>query len=60
MTELTMIAFDIGTTGFETEDELTVIGVDSVVSSRVFLDTDGTTPQADIANQRNDTLETAR
>lgn len=58
MTELTTIAFDIETTGFETDDELTVIGFDSAVSSRVFLNTDGTTPQTGLADQLNDTLQT--
>jgi len=58
MTELTTIAFDIETTGFETDDELTVVGFDSAVSSRVFLNTDGTTPQAGLADQLNDTLQT--
>ena len=58
MTELTTIAFDIETTGFETEDELTVIGFDSVVSSRVFLNTGGTTPPTALASRINDTLQT--
>ncbi|PHQ40099.1 hypothetical protein DJ69_02650 [Halorubrum persicum] len=58
MTELTTIAFDIETTGFETDDELTVVGFDSAVSSRVFLNTDGMTPQSGLADQLNDTLET--
>lgn len=57
MTELTTIAFDIETTGFETEDELTVIGFDSAVSSRVFLNTDGTTPPAALADRLNDNLQ---
>jgi len=58
MTDLTTIAFDIETTGFETDDELTVVGFDSAVSSRVFLNTDGTTPPAALAARLNDTLET--
>ena len=58
MTELTTIAFDIETTGFQTDDELTVIGFDSAVSSRVFLNTDGTTPQAGLVDRLNDILET--
>ncbi|WP_089650019.1 ribonuclease H-like domain-containing protein [Halobacterium hubeiense] len=58
MTELTTIAFDIETTGFETDDELTVVGFDSAVSSRVFLNTDGTTPQAGLPNRLNDALQT--
>ena len=58
MTGLTTIAFDIETTGFETEDELTVVGFDSAVSSRVFLNTGGTTPPAALPDQLNDTLQT--
>ncbi|MDL0125300.1 ribonuclease H-like domain-containing protein [Halobacterium salinarum] len=58
MTELTTIAFDIETTGFETDDELTVVGFDSAVSSRVFLNIDGTTPQAGFTDRLNDTLQT--
>jgi len=58
MTELTTIAFDIETTGFETEDELTAIGFDSAVSSRVFLNTGGTTPPIALADRVNDTLQT--
>jgi len=58
MTELTTIAFDIETTGFETDDELTVIGFDSSVSSRVLLNIDGTAPPAALAARLNDTLET--
>jgi len=42
---LTTIAFDIETTGFETEDELTVIGFGSSVASQVFPDTVETAPQ---------------
>ncbi|MFC7060238.1 hypothetical protein [Halovenus salina] len=58
MTDLTTIAFDIETTGFETDDELTVAGFDSAVSSRVFLNTGGTTPPAALADQINNTLQT--
>lgn len=58
MTELTTIAFDIETTGFETDDELTVVGFDSAVSSRVFLNTGGTTPPPALADRVNDTLQT--
>ena len=59
MTELTTIAFDIETTGFETEDELTVVGFDSAVSSRVFLNTGGTTPPSALADRVNGTLQTS-
>ncbi|MGB9954742.1 hypothetical protein ACOZ4F_20345 (plasmid) [Haloarcula marismortui] len=55
MTELTTIAFDIETTGFQADGELTVVGFDSAVSSRVFLHT-GTTPQAGLADRLNNPL----
>lgn len=58
MTELTTIAFDIETTGFQADDELTVVGFDSPVSSRVFLNTNGTTPQAGLTDRLNDILQT--
>ena len=58
MTELTTIAFDIETTGFETTDELTVVGFDSAVASRVFLNTGSMTPPKTLAEQLNDTLQT--
>jgi uncharacterized protein YprB with RNaseH-like and TPR domain len=58
MTEMTTIAFDIETTGFETDDQLTVVGFDSPVSSYVFLNTNGTTPPGEIADHLNDTLRT--
>ncbi|MFW5900471.1 MAG: ribonuclease H-like domain-containing protein [Halodesulfurarchaeum sp.] len=58
MTELMTIAFDIETTGFETEDVLTVIGFDSAVASRVFLNTDGATPSGALADRLNDILQT--
>lgn len=57
MTELTTIAFDIETTGFETEDELTVVGFDSAVSSRVFLNTDGTENPKELTGHLNDILQ---
>jgi len=57
MTELTTIAFDIETTGFQAGDELTVVGFDSAVSSRVFLHT-GTTPEAGLADRLSDALQT--
>lgn len=56
MAELTATAFDIETTGFQTGNKLTVVGFDSVVSSRVFLHTE-TTPQAGLANRLNDTIQ---
>lgn len=56
MTDLTTVAFDIETTGFETSDQLTVIGFDSPVASRVFLNTDGTTPSANLEDDLNTKL----
>jgi len=40
MTQLKTVAFDIETTGFETTDQVTVIGFDADISSRVFLNVD--------------------
>lgn len=59
MTELTTIAFDIETTGFGADDKLTVVGFDSAVSSRVFLNTGGTTPPPALADRVNGTLQTS-
>lgn len=58
MTELTTIAFDIETTGFETDDELTVVGFDSAVSSRVFLNTGETKPPEALSDRINELLKT--
>jgi len=40
MTNLETVAFDIETTGFQTTDQVTVIGFDAEISSRVFLNID--------------------
>ena len=40
MTQLKTVAFDIETTGFHTTDQVTVIGFDADISSRVFLNVD--------------------
>lgn len=58
MTELNTAAFDIETTGFDTSDQLTVIGFDSTVASRVFLNTDGTTATATLEAELNTELTT--
>ncbi|MEF8827595.1 MAG: ribonuclease H-like domain-containing protein [Haloarcula sp.] len=58
MTELATVAFDIETTGFETADQLTVIGFDSTVASRVFLNTDGTPTPATLEAHLNTELTT--
>ena len=39
MTILETVAFDIETTGFTVEDHLTVVGFDSEIGSRIFLNT---------------------
>ncbi len=57
MTELTTVAFDIETTGFAVDDQLTVAGFDSNVASRVFLNTGGEDPAADISEQVNKELQ---
>lgn len=59
MTELSTVAFDIETTGFEIRDQLTVVGFDSAVASQVFLNTDGTTPSPTLTDQLNEKLQTA-
>jgi uncharacterized protein YprB with RNaseH-like and TPR domain len=58
MSDLTTVAFDIETTGFETSDQLTVIGFDSPVASRVFLNTDGETPPDNLEERLNSDLTT--
>ena len=40
MTRLKTVAFDIETTGFQTTDQVTVVGFDADISSRVFLNVD--------------------
>lgn len=58
MTDLKTVAFDIETTGFETEDRLTVVGFDAAISSRVFLNTGERTSPPDIEQHLNETLQT--
>jgi hypothetical protein len=43
MTSFELVAFDIETTGFEVDDEVTVIGFDFPMGARVFANTDGET-----------------
>lgn len=57
MTDLNTVAFDIETTGFTTTDQLTVVGFDAEISSRVFLNVDGDTPPADLEAQLNDEVQ---
>ncbi|WP_209309565.1 hypothetical protein [Haloarcula amylovorans] len=44
MTALDTVAFDIKPPGFATTDQLTVVGFDAEISSRVFLNVDERTP----------------
>lgn len=48
MTELDTVAFDIETTGFAVDDQLTVAGFDADVGSRVFLNTGGQAAASDL------------
>jgi hypothetical protein len=47
MTELETVAFDIKKAGFAVDDQLTVVGFDTDISSRIFLNTDGRSCSAD-------------
>ncbi len=56
MTVLETVAFDIETTGFAVEDQLTVVGFDSDIGSRIFLNTGSKSYPADLESQINDEL----
>ncbi len=58
MTELATVAFDIETTGFETDDQLTVAGFNSDIGSRIFLNTDGKPCPADLQDRLEERTET--
>jgi hypothetical protein len=58
MTELKTLAFDIETTGFATTDQLTVVGFDTAISSRVFLNTGGDPAPSDLEDRLNADLRT--
>ncbi|WP_283402520.1 ribonuclease H-like domain-containing protein [Halorubrum sp. DM2] len=58
MSTLATIAFDIETTGFSTTDQLTVVGFDAEIGSRVFLNTDGSTCAPTIEQCVNERLTT--
>lgn len=58
MTELATVAFDIETTGFEVGDQLTVVGFDADISSRVFLNTGGEACSPQLEQRLNDCLTT--
>ena len=56
MTELGTVAFDIETTGFAVNDQLTVVGFDAGISSRIFLNTGGRSCSANFEAQINEEL----
>jgi uncharacterized protein YprB with RNaseH-like and TPR domain len=56
MTALGTVAFDIETTGFAVDDQLTVIGFDADIGSRIFLNTGGRSWPADLETQVNEKL----
>lgn len=58
MSTLATIAFDIETTGFSTTDQLTVVGFDAEIGSRIFLNTDGSVCSQDIEQRVNEQLAT--
>ena len=51
MTTLETVAFDIETTGFAVEDQLTVVGFDSDIGSPIFLNTGNTSFPADLESR---------
>ena len=56
MTELDTVAFDIETTGFDVDDQLTVVGFDTDVGSRIFLNTDGRALPSNLEARVNEEL----
>jgi hypothetical protein len=48
MTGLDTVAFDIETTDFAVDDQLTVVGFDADIGSRIFLNTDGRIPPSNL------------
>ncbi|WP_340100919.1 hypothetical protein [Salinibaculum salinum] len=59
MTELDTVAFDIETTGFDVNDQLTVVGFDTDIGSRIFLNTDGRAPPSNLEARVNEELATS-
>ncbi|SNR68640.1 3'-5' exonuclease family protein [Halorubrum vacuolatum] len=57
MTMLETVAFDIETTGFAVEDQLTVIGFDSEIGSRIFLNTGEEPCPDDLERRINEHLD---
>ncbi len=56
MTGLDAVAFDIETTGFAVDDQLTVVGFDADIGSRIFLKTDGRTQPSNLEARVNEEL----
>ncbi len=56
MTALDTVAFDIETTGFAVDDQLTVVGFDADIGSRVFLNTGGRSCSLDLEERVNEEL----
>lgn len=54
MSEFGSVAFDIETTGFTTDDRLTVIGFDFELGSRIFLSTGGRASPTGLEQRLND------
>ncbi|MDS0284482.1 hypothetical protein [Haloarcula onubensis] len=57
MAALSTVAFDIETTGFTTTDQLTVVGFDADISSRVFLNVDERSPPDTLEARLNDRMQ---
>jgi len=56
MTALDTVAFDIETTGFAVDDQLTVVGFDADIGSQIFLNTGGRSCPSDLEAQVNEEL----
>ena len=59
MTILETVAFDIETTGFAVEDQLTVVGFDSEIGSRIFLNTGGISHPSSLESRVNNELNSS-
>jgi uncharacterized protein YprB with RNaseH-like and TPR domain len=56
MTDLGTVAFDIETTGFAVDDQLTVVGFDADIGSRIFLNTGDRSCSSDFEGRINEKL----
>jgi uncharacterized protein YprB with RNaseH-like and TPR domain len=56
MTDLGTVAFDIETTGFAVDDQLTVVGFDADIGSRIFLNTGDRSSSSDLEGRINEKL----